>query len=320
MEYKIIIKTKMKFIFTYYSNISFTGIEDFSVLLSTLPVIIYSNLETDKSKIIKDNKGKSGIYLWTHKESGKMYIGSAVDLSKRFTSYFSPLYLKRANNYICNALIHHTHSAFSLTIVEFIDIKNLSLDEAKILIIEREQHFIDSFKPKYNILKVAGSLLGYKHSEETKALVSKTHKGKIVSAETIAKISEAKLGDNHPLFGKSHSDETKAKISLANKGISRNKGIPKSPETKALMSFANKGKTPPNKGLSPSAVTRMKLSASKGTAIFVYDLNDLLVISFTSAKETAKHFGSNHSTILKYASSEKIFKEKWLLSFRLSAK
>jgi len=40
----------------------------------------------------------------------------------------------------------------------------------------------------------------------------------------------------------------------------------------------------------------------------VYDLNDLLVISFTSAKEAAKHFGSNHSTILKYASSKKLLK------------
>ncbi|KFH98277.1 NUMOD1 protein (mitochondrion) [Podila verticillata NRRL 6337] len=52
----------------------------------------------------------------------------------------------------------------------------------------------------------------------------------------------------------------------------------------------------------------MKLSTTKGTAIFVYDLNDLLVISFTSAKEAAKHFGSNHLTIFKYALSEKLLK------------
>jgi group I intron endonuclease len=304
---KIIIKTKMKFIFTYYSNISFTEIENFSVLLCTLPVIIYSNPETDKLKIINDNKGKSGIYLWTHKESGKMYIGSAVDLSKRFLSYYSPLYLKRANNYICNALTLHSHSAFSLSIVEYIDLKNLSLEEARNLILEREQYYLDSLLPKYNILKVAGSLLGYKHTQESLIKISEANKG----------ISRNK-GINHSNFGKNTSDETRAKMSLANKGISRNKGIPKSPETKALMSLANKGKSPANKGLSPSTVTRIKLSASKGTAIFVYDLNDLFVISFTSAKEAAKHFGSNHSTILKYASSGKTFKTQWILS--LSAK
>lgn len=58
-----------------------------------------------------------------------------------------------------------------------------------------------------------------------------------------------------------------------------------------------------NKRLFPSAEIRTKLSATKGTAILVYDLNDLLVISLTSAKEVAKHYGSNHSAILKYASS-----------------
>jgi len=103
-------------------------------------------------------------------------------------------------------------------------------------------------------------------------------------------------------------------MSAAQKGISRNKGIPKSTETKAKMSLANKGKSPVNKGLSPSAETCIKLSATKGTAIFVYDLNDLLVISFTSAKKAAKHFSSNHSTILKYASSKKTFKGQWVLS------
>jgi hypothetical protein len=29
------------------------------------PVIIYSNAETDNSKILSDNKGKTGIYQWT---------------------------------------------------------------------------------------------------------------------------------------------------------------------------------------------------------------------------------------------------------------
>jgi group I intron endonuclease len=171
------------------------------------------------------------------------------------------------------------------------------------LILSREQYFLDSLEPKYNILKVAGSLLGYKHTQETLAKLSEANKG----------ISRNK-GQNNPMFGKSTSDETKAKMSKAQKGIYRNKAIPKSPEPKAKMSLANKGKSPANKGLSPSAETRTKLSATKGTAIFVYDLNDLLVISFTSAKKAAKHFDCNHSTILKYASSEKTFKGQSVLS------
>jgi len=113
-------------------------IGSFQGSLLTAPVIVYSNAETDKSRIFSDNK--AGIYQWTH-ISGKIYVGSAVDLSKRFRSYFSESYLNRYKSmYICNALLHHGHSSFSLTILEYTDISNLSLEKARILILEREQH------------------------------------------------------------------------------------------------------------------------------------------------------------------------------------
>jgi len=39
--------------------------------------IVYTNVDSDKSKILSDNKGKTGIYQWEHKELGKIYIGGA---------------------------------------------------------------------------------------------------------------------------------------------------------------------------------------------------------------------------------------------------
>lgn len=36
----------------------------------------------------------------------------------------------------------------------------------------REQYYLDKLKPKYNILKIAGSSLGYKHTSITKAKMS----------------------------------------------------------------------------------------------------------------------------------------------------
>jgi group I intron endonuclease len=141
----------------------------------------------------------------------KIYIGSAVDLSNRLKDYYRISFISRksrGNSNIYNALISHGYSSFSLTILEHINITNLSKVEARKLILEREQYFIDKFMPEYNILKKAGSLLGYKHTEET-----------------IAKICEAMTGENHPLFGKTgenspnfgknHSSETKLKMSLA---------------------------------------------------------------------------------------------------------
>jgi len=103
-------------------------------------IVMYPNASTDKESILKDHKEKAGIYLWTHLGSGKMYVGSAVDLSRRLKNYYSTYKLKRANNYICNALNHHKYSAFSLSILEYIDITNLSLEEARKLILEREQY------------------------------------------------------------------------------------------------------------------------------------------------------------------------------------
>ena len=62
-------------------------------------VVIYTDCSKQKAEILKDNHKKSGIYRWTHKSSGKTYVGSALDLTHRFRSYFSsqiePFYLPR---------------------------------------------------------------------------------------------------------------------------------------------------------------------------------------------------------------------------------
>lgn len=80
---------------------------------------------------------------------------------------------------ICNVLRPHGYSAFSLTILEYVDIANLSKAESSLredslqesckFILEREQYYIVILQPKYNTLKVVGSCLGQIRSEQTKA-------------------------------------------------------------------------------------------------------------------------------------------------------
>jgi group I intron endonuclease len=48
------------------------------------------------------------------------------------------------------------------------------------ILLEREQYYLDLFNPEYNILKIAGNSLGFRHHEAAKQ-----------------KISEAKKGENH---------------------------------------------------------------------------------------------------------------------------
>lgn len=51
------------------------------------PIKSYENAELLKDMILKDNKGKSGIYRWVNNINNKTYIGSGVNLTKRLRSY-----------------------------------------------------------------------------------------------------------------------------------------------------------------------------------------------------------------------------------------
>lgn len=64
---------------------------------------------------------------------------------------------------IYRSLIKNGYFNFKLEILEYCEID---------IVIEREQYYLDRFKPEYNILKVAGSLRGFKHSEATKEAMS----------------------------------------------------------------------------------------------------------------------------------------------------
>jgi len=189
----------------FFTDLFIILYENSFIMSCFVPVMVYHNAETARSKILLDNKGKIGVYLWTHIQSGRIYVGSAINLSNRLSQYYSSFDLKQADNYISRALIHHTHKAFSLSILDYIDIIGLSKEEARELILSREQYYLDLIfsldeSNTYNILKIAGSSLGYLHTEETKTLMSKVFSG-----------------ENNPMFGKTftHSAVTKAKISTA---------------------------------------------------------------------------------------------------------
>jgi group I intron endonuclease len=297
--------------------------QSLEILLSFAPVIIYSNADTDKSKILEDNKDKAGVYLWTHKESGKKYVGSSVHLTNRLSKYYSKKHLEKNKSYINNAILLHGYSSFSLSILENINITNFSKNKARNIILEREQYYIDSLLPEYNILKIAGSSLGALHTEQTKT-----------------KISEALKGENHPFFGKTHTEETLAKMSGENNHFH---GKSHTPEAKAKMSVAKTGENHPMYGRtgedsprfgkihSAESLKRMseaklgilkteehkaKISKSMCKKVFVYTSTTPTVLSYEieSYSEAAKHFCCSVMTISKYVKSGKIFQEKWILT------
>lgn len=153
--------------------------------LTIIAVALYSNAERDKYLVYKENRGKSGIYRLNNLITGSFYIGSAVNLTKRMTNYYSSNFLKkelrRNSSIISSSLLKYGYSNFSIEILEYCDLEFL---------IKREQYYLDLLKPDYNILMTAGSRLGSKHSPET-LLKFKTRK---LSPEALANLKLAKAG------------------------------------------------------------------------------------------------------------------------------
>ena len=54
-------------------------------------------------------------------------------------------------------------------------------------LIVREQHYIDTLSPSYNVTKKANSLLGFKHSALTRKRLREVNLGKTHSEETLKK-------------------------------------------------------------------------------------------------------------------------------------
>jgi len=85
-----------------------------------IPVVCYSNADTQKISILKENRGKSGVYRWVNLENGKTYVGSSVNLSKRLGNYFNVYYLlKHEKMVIAKALLKYGYSKFRLEILEY---------------------------------------------------------------------------------------------------------------------------------------------------------------------------------------------------------
>jgi group I intron endonuclease len=254
-------------------------------------VKIYEDSYNMRKYILKENKGKSGIYMLTNKVTNEIYIGQSVDISKRFKNYFNLSYIKSKDSFkISKALIKYGYSKFSVTILEYCDKSDLLV---------REQYYFDKLNPQYNILKIARSSRYFKHSEETKAKISKSLKGIYVNEksalfgcshteETNKLMSLKKAKDNNPLFEKTHSNDS----------------------IKLMKQMAL--------GRIHYEDTKLKMSAIRGNPVNIYEKCSLegfkLIGSFVSARRVGKLLDISGSTVIRYMNSGEIFKDRYKFS------
>jgi group I intron endonuclease len=116
--------------------------------INIIPVVSYSNADTDKSRVYGENRNKSGVFRLVNKVNGKSYVGSSISLSNTFSIYYSLSSLKRKKGSIIiyRALLKYGYSNFSLDIIEYCEPD---------VLIKREQYYVVLLKPEYNIRTVS---------------------------------------------------------------------------------------------------------------------------------------------------------------------
>ena len=191
----------------------------------------------------------SGIYTITNIANGHRYVGSAVDIDRRWRDHKTRLLAgTHRNDHLQKAYNKHGKDAFEFKVLEYCP--------RKPHLISTEQKWMDKLNPEYNICQVAGSSLGYKHTAEYKAKLT----GRKLSAEHKAKLSRASMGNTSALGNKLSAD-TRAKMSA------RMMGNKLSAETRAKLSVAMAGNTNSVNGPGftgkHTAEARAKMSAAK---------------------------------------------------------
>ena len=154
--------------------------------------LFYKNIYSKKKEIYKQLKNRSGVYLFINNVTNDYYVGSSIVLSKRIASHLyhgNSNTKKNTNIILYRSMRKYGLENFSLAILEFC--QSDTLVTAKL-----EQKWIDLYLPKYNILKIAGSSSGFRHS-----------------IETIDKLKSLFKRENHPKFGTTISNETRKAIS-----------------------------------------------------------------------------------------------------------
>lgn len=165
-----------------------------SANLKATPVSPIYNLLKDRETILKEFKNKSGIYLLHNNVNGKQYVGSGMDLGKRLATYYFPSRLSDSR-YISNSILKYGHDNFSVVILYVL---GDTVTSTKTNVILKEQEYIHLYKPVLNLNPVAGSSVGFKHSEESKRLISEFRKGKPLSEKTKKRLSTLFSGELNP--------------------------------------------------------------------------------------------------------------------------
>lgn len=139
---------------------------------------------------LEDKSHKVGIYKWTNKTNGKIYIGLSTNLLKRKKNFlhFGRVYTKVKSKIENARRLYNKREYWNYIILEYCTKDDLN---------NKEIYYINkynSFKMGYNSSIGGEGSRGYKLSESQKEKIRLIHKGKELSEEHKRKLSEIGKG------------------------------------------------------------------------------------------------------------------------------
>lgn len=212
----------------------------------------------------------SGIYLVVNLVNGKYYIGSAVT-GNIYMRLHKHLFSKMGNVLVGKAVEKYGLENFVFLVLELVSQQD-TVDVK--LLLEREDHYILSLKPEYNIAPLATNSVGWNHSEES--------------------IQKMKQG---------YSDERRQKVGSINYYV----GKALSEETRNLIREAALQRKP------MSMESRLKCTVNV-RPITITNLDGTNPQSFSSIIEASKVIECNEKTIRRALSSNGVIKRKYLVT------
>ncbi len=222
---------------------------------------------------------KSGIYQILCIPTGKRYIGSSVNIKRRWSVHVNRLNNSKHHSvHLQRAWDKYGQTEFRFEIIEYIDLDYL---------VEREQFYLDTEQPfgkrGFNISPIAGSTLGAKRSLKAVEKMAARFRGKKLSENHRKKLSEASKG-------RRHSDETKALLRQQKLLNNPQSGRPMTAKQKAALLY-KKGEEHPFWGREHSELSKNKMSETKSIPINQIDIDGQIIKCWPSAVIAAKYLG-----------------------------
>jgi group I intron endonuclease len=252
----------------------------------------------------------SGIYKITNKINNKIYIGSAISIKIRWQHHISELkYNRHSNRHLQNAWNKYGMENFRFEIIE-----NVNTEKDCII---REQFYLNTLlkanindktfnKLGYNIIRIAGSNLGRKSTNETKQKISKSlighkrNKGRIQSEETKIKIKSKKLDTTTKIISRKYQGNIPViKYDIYGEEICIYKSLTEAAYINVInisnISSCCNGKRKSAGGYIWRYNQDKKLSIND--PVMKFDLNGLFIKKYNSIKEAAKELEFNTKNI-----------------------